>query len=77
MVAVLLELDGMGGGKYVLIIMHGRSLMAIDALTPTTTGRSKSGFQLPGRHCLHQARSASRCWASRIEGELRPAKERF
>ena len=32
----------------------------------------------PGRHCLlHQARSAVRCWASRMKGELHPTRNRF
>ena len=30
------------------------------------SGRSTSGFHQPGRHCLHQARSAVRCSASRM-----------
>ena len=32
------------------------------------------GFHRPGRHCLHRARSAVRCWASRIKGELHSTK---
>ena len=45
---------------------HDRSLMSIDPRIPTMSGRSTSGFHQPGRHCLHQARSAVRCSASRI-----------
>ena len=30
----------------------------------------------PSRHCLHQARSAVRCRASRMKGELHPTKKR-
>ena len=48
--------------------MHGRSRMTIDPCIPTMPGRSSSGFHRPGRHCLHQARSAGRCSASRMEG---------
>ena len=54
----------MGSGG-VLDIMHGRSRMTIDPRIPTMPGRSTSGFHRPGRHCLHQARSAVRCPASR------------
>ena len=35
-------------------------------------GRSTSGFRRLGRHCLHQARSAVRCSASRMKGEPLP-----
>ena len=34
----------MGGVGGVLIVMHGRSRMTIDPRTPTTPGRSTSGF---------------------------------
>ena len=40
-------------------------------------GRSTSGFHRPGTHCLHQARSAVRRWASRMKGELHPTKNRL
>ena len=39
------------------IVMHGRSLMAIDPRITTMPERSTSCFHRPGRHCLHQARS--------------------
>ena len=52
-----------------LIVMHGRSRMTIDSLIPTMPGRSTSGFHRPVGHCLHQARSVVRCWASRMKGE--------
>ena len=55
--------------RYVLDLMHRRSRMTIDARIPTTPGRSMSGFHRPGRQCLHQARSAVRCPASRTKGE--------
>ena len=54
--------------------MHGRSRMAIDPRIPTMPGRSTSGFHHPGKLCLHQARSAVRCSASRIKGGLHPSK---
>ena len=57
--------------------MHGRSRMTIDPRIPTMPGRSTSGFHRPGRHRLHQARSAVRCSASRMKGELHPAKKHF
>ena len=37
--------------------------------------RSTSGFHQPGTHCLHQARSAVRCSASRMNGELHLSKD--
>ena len=61
---------GEGGGgrggvvlnwRYVLDLMYGRSRMPIDPRIPTVSGRSMSGFHRPGRHCLHQVRSAVRC----------------
>ena len=67
-----------GGGvldrRDVLDIMHGRSRMTIDPRIPTMPGRSMSGFHRPGRHCLHQARSAVRCPASCMKGEPHPTK---
>ena len=56
--------------------VHGRSRTTIDPRIPTMPGRSTSGFQRPGRHCLHQVRSAVRCSASRMKGELHPSKNR-
>ena len=55
------------------MIMHDRSRMTVDPCIPTMPGRSTSGFHRPGRHWLHQARSAMRCWASDMKGELHPA----
>ena len=57
--------------------MHGRSRMIIDPRISTMPGRSMWGFHLPGRHCLHQAQRPVGCLASRMEGELRPTKNRF
>ena len=48
--------------------MHCRSRMTRDPCIPTMPGQSASGFHRPGRHCLHQARSAVRCWVSRVGG---------
>ena len=56
--------------------VHGSNCMTIDLRIPTMPGRSTSGFHQPGRHCLHQARSAVRCSASRMKGELHPSKNR-
>ena len=39
-------------------VLHGRSCMTIHPRIPTMPGRSTSGFRQPGRHCLHQTRSA-------------------
>ena len=61
----------------VLDLMHGRSRVTIGSRTPTMPGRSMSGFHKPGRHCLHQARSAVRGPASRMKGELHPTKNRL
>ena len=58
----------------VLDLMHGRSRMTIDPRIPTMPGRSMSGFHRPGRHYLHQVRSAMRRPASRMKGELHPTK---
>ena len=65
--------EGGGGGTQ---LVHGRSPMTIDPRIPTMPGRSTSGFHQPGRRCLHQARSAVRCSASRMKGELNPPKNR-
>ena len=56
--------------------VHGRSRMTIDPRIRTMPGRSTSGFHQPGRHCSHQARSAVRCSASCMKGELHPSKNR-
>ena len=66
------EEGGEGGTQFV----HGRSRTTIDPRIPTMPGRSTSAFHQPGRHCLHQARCAVRCSASRMKGELHPSKNR-
>ena len=50
--------------------LHGRTRMTVDPRITTMPGRSRSGLHQPGRHWLHQARSAVRCSASRMKGEL-------
>ena len=55
--------------------VHGRCRMTIDPSIPTLPGRSTSGFRQPGRHCMHQARSAVRCPASRMKGETASFRE--
>ena len=77
-VAILIPfLFGRGGGGGMLKIMHGHNGMTIDPRILEMPRRSTLGFRRPGRHCLHQARSAVRCWASRTKGELHPTKNRF
>ena len=56
----------MGGGC--THVIHGRSRTTVDPRITTTPGRIASGFHGPGRHCLHQARSAVRCSAGRMKG---------
>ena len=57
------------------MVMHGRGLIIIDPLY--NAGREHVGF-LPTRPtCLHQARSAMRCSASRMKGELHATKTRL
>ena len=43
--------------------MHGGSRTAIDPRVHPMLERSKSGFQRPGRHCLHHALTADKCSA--------------
>ena len=77
------RIGGWGGvldKRDVFDLMHGRSInsrMTIDPRIPTMPGRSTSGFHRPGRYRLHQARSAVRCRASRMKGELHSTKDRF
>ena len=54
--------------------MHVRSLMTIDPYIPSMPGRITSSCHRPGKHCLHRAHGAVRCWASRIKGELHPTR---
>ena len=64
-----------GGGS--TRVMHGRSRMTIDPRISTMPGRTTSSFHRPGRHRLHQGRSAVRYWASHMTGELHPTKNLF
>ena len=48
--------------------MHDRCRMTMDTRIPTTSGRRTLGLHRQGRHCLHQARGAVGCWASRMKG---------
>ena len=70
----VLESCTAGGGTH---DMHGRSRMTIDRRIPTRPGWSMSGFHRPGRHCLHQARSAVGCSAGCMKGELHPTNNRL
>ena len=68
---------GVKRGRGGIHFMHSRSRMTIRYTPlhfPIVSGRSTSGFHRPGRYWLHQARSAVRCSASRMKGELHPAK---
>ena len=65
--------DGGGGPQ----LVHGRSRTTIyPCISTVRPGRSTSGFHQPGIHCLHQARSAVSCSASRMKGDLHPSKNR-
>ena len=57
--------------------MHSHNLKAIDLCIPTMPGRGTSGFHRPERHQMHQARSAARRSASRMNGHLHPTKNRL
>ena len=61
--------------SWMAVVVQG----TIDPRIPMMPGRrtsgfndQTSGFQQPGGHCLHQARSAVRYSASRMKGELHP-----
>ena len=75
-VVTLMCRQGRGGGPGGAYMMHVRCLKTTDPRISTVPGRSTSGFHLPGRRCLHQARSEVGCSASRMGGELRPTKNR-
>ena len=65
-----------GGGGVGGQFVHGHGRMPIDPRIPTMPGRCTSDFHQPGRYCLHQARSAVRCSARAMKGELHPSKNR-
>ena len=50
--------------------------MTIDPRIPTMPGRSTSVFHQLGIYCLHEARGAVMCPASRMKGELHHSKHR-
>ena len=66
-------LSGGRGGGYTHF-MHNRSICTLNPRIPTMPERSMSGFHPAGRHCVRQAPSAVRHWASRMKGELHPSK---
>ena len=66
---------GAGAGGCTQFV-NGCSRMTIDPRISALPGRRTSGFHQPGRHCLHQARRAVRCSASRTKGGLHPSKNR-
>ena len=66
---------GYGGG--VIISCMTVVPETIDARLPTMPGKSTSSFHRPDRRCMHQARIAARFSASRMKGELHPAKVRL
>ena len=51
-----------------------RRNVVIDPRIPTMPGRSMPGLRRIGRDYAHQARSAVRFWASRINSELHATK---
>ena len=64
-------------GGWVIYAMHGRSDTPACPFIPTLLGRSTSGFDRPGKRCLHQARSAVRYSSNRMPGEPNPTKNRL
>ena len=67
-----------GGGGRCTQFVHGRRRMTIGLrIHPYYAGTEHVGFSpTRGGHCLHQARSAVRCSASRMKGELHPSTNR-
>ena len=49
---------GGGGGWRYTPFVHGRSRVTVDPRILLCRDWGTSGFDQPGRHCLHQARSA-------------------
>ena len=48
--------------------------LTTDPRIPTMPPWSTSGFYRPGKHCSHHARSAVRCLASLMKGEMHRTK---
>ena len=67
---------GGGVGWVCTQFVHGLVRMTICPRIATIPGRRTSGFHQTGRHCLHQARRAVRCSASRMKSELHTSKNR-
>ena len=61
----------------VVVVVLVVLVVAIYPCLFTMPRRSTSGFDGPGRHRVHQARSAARCSASRMKGELHSTKNRL
>ena len=67
------EAEG-GGGEGCTQFVRCRSRMAIDLRVLTMPARSASDFHRPGGHCLRQARSAVKCSANRMKGDVHRSK---
>ena len=67
---------GGGGGGVIIVSCMAEVRRTIDPRVPTMPGLSTSSIHRPGRHCVHQARSAERCKASRMKSELHLTKNR-
>ena len=57
-------------------VVRGRSRMTKDPRVPQCREREHVGCS-PTRYCLHQARGAVRCWASRMKVELHRTENRL
>ena len=64
--------DGWGGGVFISCINVAlrQKTKTIDPRIPYCAGTEHVGFYQSGRHRVNQARSAVRCSASRMKGEL-------
>ena len=69
---VLIVVLPVKGGGVLMSYMAVVVPMTIDPRIPKIPGRGTSGFHRSGRHCLHKARSAVRCFSIRMKGELHP-----
>ena len=74
---VLRTIDSRRGGGWVIVVMHGRSLSDHTPSHPVTAGTEHVGFLQKRQTLLSQARSAMRCSAIRMKGELHPTKNRL
>ena len=78
------QLDGSRRGEVLLIWQKQCALLRLlgaggwwRRVVASMVGRSTPGFHRPGRRYVHQGRSAVRCRASRMKGELRPTKKQL